>query len=250
MDAIRLMRIACRIEERAPHLADELESMARFAQLEISVPQAELERMYGATGGAKPVGGSTIGGYYQSLDLGPALEPNTAASQAAMNMVIGGKGGVDPKAVAKEAQRRGLDPSILMQHARRAASLYSMGYTNPSILNRMMGQSGNVDLIAISNSPAAGFSAMGGIPGIRRHERAHMQGATGTRQQMMDRAMSRSRNIGGGALNPEQMENYWNSVFDWMMAGRNSAEEYGANMPIAEEYVIPRYTRELQRKFQ
>jgi len=245
MDATKLMRLACRVERKAPHLADELELMARSAQIEVNVPQARLQRMYQSGGGAKPAGGTSLGGFHQKIDLGSPIPSNPGVSQAAMNIVIGGGGVPNPKMIGKEAQRLRIDPNILAQHVRRLSSLYSMGYTDPSLLNRMMGQSGNMDLIAISNSPATGFSAMGGRAGIRQHELQHMRGATGTRKQMMDRALAKSRSIGGGVMNQEQLQNYWNSTIDWMMAGRDNPEEYGANMPVFEQHVMPQGLKKL-----
>jgi len=233
------------MESIDPKAADDIEMMARSAQIEISLPQSKLQRMYQAGGGAKQGRGTSLGGFHQRLNLGTPPRSNPSASMAAINIVMNSGGVPSSSVIGREARRARIDPRVLSQYVQRASRLYSMGYTDPSLLNRMMGQSGNVDLIAISNSPAAGFSMMGGRSGIRQHELQHMRGSTGTRKQMMDKAISRSKNIGGGALNPEQLQNYWNSVIDWTMAGRDNPEEYGANMPIFEQHVMPKFLKKL-----
>ena len=245
MNTVKLMAIACRIEKVAPHLADELEMMARTAQLELSLPQSQIESIYKGGGGEMPSGGSSIGGFYQQMDLGQSLQSDPTASQSAINMVIGGAGSANPEQISQEAQSRGIDPSVLQQYVQKASQLYAMGYSDPATLQQLMNQSGQTDFIGVSNSPAAGFADMGGVAGIRAHERAHAAGATGSRGEMQNRIMSEMKNIGGGVLNKEQMQNQSDSMIDWLMAGRNSAEEFGAQMPVLENYVLPKMKQKM-----
>ena len=190
-----------------------------------------------------PSGGTSIGGFYQDMNLGQALPPNPMAEQSAINIVIGGGGNPNPSMISSESTRIGMSEEEMSPYIQKAIDLYSMGYTDPSIIQQMMGQSGNTDLIAISRSPASGFDQMGGQEGIRMHEREHAKGASGTREQMMGKFISKMNAVGGGVLNQEQMQAAGNSLIDWVMAGRDDPREYGANMPVFDQYVLPKYLK-------
>jgi hypothetical protein len=222
--------------------ADELERMARRAQIEAFVPQNVLESVHGGVGG-NAVNGQ-LGGLHVEMNVQPPSQ-NAAAKEAAISIVSSGNS--NPQVISQTASQFGADPAEVSAWVEYLSQISPMVGGDPNLLRQMADQSGNVQMNLATQNPGSNFQSWGITPqDIMWHEK---EGHGGKLQSSPDEYLNIAnpgadmpRGFGGGIW-PQQ---YWTSIRDQFMSGQGP-QEWGPNKRIWEQRVVPKARQNLQR---
>lgn len=222
--------------------ADELEKMARRAQIDAFVPQNVLEGVHSGVGG--DVSGQ-LGGLHVEMNVTPPSQ-NQAAKEAAISVLTSG-GFLSGEAIAAAASTHGADPQETQAWVEYLHGLTQFSGNDPNLLRQLADQSGNVQMNLATQNPGSNFQSWGITPeDIMWHEK---EGHGGKLQSSPDEYLNIAnpgadmpRGFGGGIF-PQQ---YWTSVRDQFMAGQGP-QEWGPNKRIWEQRVVPKARQRLQQ---
>lgn len=223
--------------------ADELERMARRAQIEAFVPQNVLESVHGGVGG-NAVNGQ-LGGLHVEMNVTPPSQ-NQAAKEAAITVLTSG-GFLSDETIANAANGHGADPQETRAWVEYLHGLTKFSGNDPNLLRQLADQSGNVQMNLATQNPGSNFQSWGITPDdIMWHEKeGHGGKLQSTPEEYMNIAnpgADMPRGFGGGIW-PQQ---YWTSIRDQFMEGQGP-QEWGPNKRIWERRVVPKARQNLQR---
>lgn len=227
----RLIKLANKIDQKDPKLADKLEKTAAN-MLNMYVPQNVLEQGWGSAGGGNLAG--SLGGFHTQLQLNTmGLDP------ASKNVAISLMGELVNQLPPYEQwvaahQHLGADPQAVYQALGVMQQLYQMGVQDPSDMGQALAASGPLDLQFASKQPSTAHRSWGVTSKeIMDHEVAHAQGKTSSPEAYMQRAVAGADFVNtkgmGGNINP--VAGYYQNLMQNFMAGQNK-REYGPNLDI------------------